>query len=202
MGARVVEQGAHPSCPAARSSGPDRGAPPGRTVTACGEEEFGLRRPFYSLYQRRLRHNLGSAPLPKHIAMILDGNRRWAKLAGLESAEHGHRAGADKLIEFAGWVDGLQIPHVTFYLLSTDNLQGRTGDELTALFDIIGTLALDLSTRWRVQHVGHDGGAARAAAVRAADRGGAGEGPLGAAHQPRDRLRRPHRDRRTRCAAS
>jgi short-chain Z-isoprenyl diphosphate synthase len=86
--------------------------------------------------------------------MILDGNRRWAKLAGLESAEHGHRAGADKLIEFAGWVDGLHIPHVTFYLLSTDNLRGRTDGELEALFDIIGTLALDLSTRWRVQHVG------------------------------------------------
>ena len=113
-----------------------------------------LRRPFYSVYQRRLRHNLETAPLPKHVAMILDGNRRWAKLAGLESAEHGHRAGADKLIEFAGWVDGLHIPHVTFYLLSTDNLHGRTDGELTALFDIIGTLALDLSTRWRVQHVG------------------------------------------------
>lgn len=113
-----------------------------------------LRRPFYSLYQRRLRHNLASSALPQHIAMILDGNRRWAKLVGLETAAHGHRAGADKLLEFAGWVDGLGIPHVTFYLLSTDNLRGRAGGELTALFDIIGTLALDLSTRWRVKHVG------------------------------------------------
>jgi short-chain Z-isoprenyl diphosphate synthase len=86
--------------------------------------------------------------------MILDGNRRWAKLAGLETPAHGHRAGADKLIEFAGWVDSLRIPHVTFYLLSTDNLRGRTDDELTDLFDIIGTLAVDLSARWRVQHVG------------------------------------------------
>jgi short-chain Z-isoprenyl diphosphate synthase len=138
-----------------------------------------LRRPFYSVYQRRLRHNLGSSALPQHVAMILDGNRRWAKLAGLESAEHGHRAGADKLLEFAGWVDGLQIPHVTFYLLSTDNLVGRTGGELTVLFDIIGTLALDLSTRWRVKHVGNTEGlpesllaALRTAEARSADRGG------------------------------
>ena len=113
-----------------------------------------LRRPFYSLYQRRLRHNLEGAPLPRHVAMILDGNRRWARLAGLESVAHGHRAGADKLLEFAGWVDEVGIPHVTFYLLSTDNLTGRTGGELTDLFDIIGALALDLSGRWRVQHVG------------------------------------------------
>ena len=113
-----------------------------------------LRRPFYSLYQRRLRHNLEGAPLPQHVAMILDGNRRWARQAGLGSAAHGHRAGADKLLEFAGWVDDVGIPHVTFYLLSTDNLTGRTGGELTDLFDIIGALALDLSGRWRVQHVG------------------------------------------------
>jgi short-chain Z-isoprenyl diphosphate synthase len=119
-----------------------------------GRGDRRLRRPFYSIYKRRLRHNLGASALPRHVAMILDGNRRWAKQAGLESPAHGHRAGADKLIEFAGWVDSLHIPHVTFYLLSTDNLRGRTGGELTDLFDIIGTLALDLSERWRVQHVG------------------------------------------------
>lgn len=139
-----------------------------------------LRRPFYSLYQRRLRHNLGSAPLPRHVAMILDGNRRWARLAGLESAEHGHRAGADKLLEFAGWVDGLHIPHVTFYLLSTDNLQGRQDEELTALFEIIGTLALDLSTRWRVKHVGTTEGLPESllTALRTAEEQGAGRSGL------------------------
>ncbi|MFD1720266.1 polyprenyl diphosphate synthase [Amnibacterium endophyticum] len=113
-----------------------------------------LRRPVYSLYQRRLRRNLAGAPLPRHVAMILDGNRRWARLAGLQSVAHGHRAGADRLLEFADWVDRVGIRHVTFYLLSTDNLRGRTGGELTDLFDIIGALALDLSSRWRVQHVG------------------------------------------------
>ena len=138
-----------------------------------------LRRPFYSVYKRRLRHNLSASALPQHIAMILDGNRRWARLAGLESPAHGHRAGADKLIEFAGWVDSLRIPHVTFYLLSNDNLRGRTGGELTDLFDIIGTLALDLSARWKVQHVGTTDGlpdgllaALQEAAARGADKPG------------------------------
>lgn len=113
-----------------------------------------LRRPFYSVYKRRLRHNLEGGPLPRHVAMILDGNRRWAKLVGHQTPAQGHRAGADKLLEFAGWVDGLGIRHVTFYLLSTDNLRGRTDGELVDLFDIIGTLAVDLSRRWRVKHVG------------------------------------------------
>jgi short-chain Z-isoprenyl diphosphate synthase len=117
-----------------------------------------LRRPAYRLYARRLRRNLERGPLPKHIAMILDGNRRWARQAGLESVAHGHRAGADKFLEFAGWVDDLHIPVVTFYLLSTDNLTGRDDEELIALFQIIGDLALELSDRWKVQHVGTTAG--------------------------------------------
>ncbi|HET6825114.1 MAG TPA: polyprenyl diphosphate synthase [Amnibacterium sp.] len=112
------------------------------------------RGPAYRLYGRRLRRNLEQGPLPKHIAMILDGNRRWARQVGLESAAHGHRAGAAKIVEFAGWVDGLGIPVITLYLLSTDNLTGRHSDELDALFGIIGDLATALSERWRVQHVG------------------------------------------------
>jgi short-chain Z-isoprenyl diphosphate synthase len=103
---------------------------------------------------------LEGAPLPAHVAMILDGNRRWAKGAGLASPAHGHRAGADKIREFAGWCDDLGIRMVTLYLLSTDNLSGRTTDELEALFGIIGDLATELSQvrDWRVQHVGSSAG--------------------------------------------
>lgn len=138
-----------------------------------------IRRPFYSVYQRRLRRNLGGGPLPRHIAMILDGNRRWARQAGLESAAHGHRAGADKLLEFADWVDGLRIPHVTFYLLSNDNLAGRTGGELSDLFDIIATLALDLAGRWRVQHVGTTEGLPPSLLRALTEAAAAGEGRTG-----------------------
>lgn len=117
-----------------------------------------IRTPLYRIYQRRLRRNLRRGPLPHHVAMILDGNRRWARLSGLASVAHGHRAGADKLFEFAGWLARLRVGVVTFYLLSTDNLGGRDDEELRALFGIIGELAADLSEHWRVQHVGSTAG--------------------------------------------
>jgi short-chain Z-isoprenyl diphosphate synthase len=135
--------------------------------------------PAYALYQRRLRRQLEGAPLPAHVAMILDGNRRWAKGAGLDSAAHGHRAGAHKVREFAGWCDDLGIRMVTLYLLSTDNLSGRTTEELEALFGIIGDLATELSQvrDWRVQHVGSSVGLPEhlTAALQAAEARGTGK---------------------------
>ena len=73
--------------------------------------------------------------------MIVDGNRRWAKQLGLESAAHGHRAGAAKIPEFLTWCDDLGIEVVTLYLLSADNLTGRGGEELEQLIGIIADLA-------------------------------------------------------------
>jgi short-chain Z-isoprenyl diphosphate synthase len=88
--------------------------------------------------------------------MIIDGNRRWARLRELETAAHGHRAGAAKYREFLVWCDDLGISVATLYLLSTDNLTGRPQEELDGLFEIIGDLAEDLShfRNWRIQHVG------------------------------------------------
>lgn len=110
----------------------------------------------YGLYQRRLRRGLTSAPIPRHVAMIIDGNRRWAKQLGFDSAAHGHRAGAAKMREFLEWCDDLGISVVTLYLLSSDNLTQRQQDELTDLFEIIAELAEDLShyRDWCVQQVG------------------------------------------------
>ncbi|MGL4339389.1 MAG: isoprenyl transferase [Rhodoglobus sp.] len=121
------------------------------------DRQFTLGRGFlYGVYQNRLRRFLSSQPLPHHIAMIIDGNRRWARLRELETAAHGHRAGAAKYREFLEWCDDLGISVATLYLLSTDNLTGRTASELDALFEIIADLADDLSTfrQWRIQHVG------------------------------------------------
>jgi short-chain Z-isoprenyl diphosphate synthase len=88
--------------------------------------------------------------------MIIDGNRRWARERALETAAHGHRAGAEKMREFLGWCDALGIRVVTLYLLSADNLVGRSDEELEQLFEIIGDLAADLAAEgdWRIQHVG------------------------------------------------
>lgn len=110
----------------------------------------------YGLYQSRLRRVLDRGALPHHVAMIIDGNRRWARLREMQTAAHGHRAGAAKYREFLEWCDGLGIAVATLYLLSTDNLTGRTTVELDGLFEIIGDLAEDLShfRDWRIQHVG------------------------------------------------
>ncbi|QJU53976.1 isoprenyl transferase [Herbiconiux sp. SALV-R1] len=114
----------------------------------------------YRLYQRRIRQHLDAQVLPKHVAMILDGNRRWAKQRLLGTAAHGHRAGAAKIREFLVWCDDLGIDVVTLYLLSTDNLSNRDGEELTELIEIIADLADDISRYrdWRVKHVGSNAG--------------------------------------------
>ena len=114
----------------------------------------------YGLYQNRIRRWLSTQELPKHVAMILDGNRRWAKQRLHDSAAPGHRAGAAKFREFLVWCDDLGIQVATLYLLSTDNLTGRTSEELDELFEIIADLADDIShfRDWRVQHVGSDDG--------------------------------------------
>ncbi|SFN97761.1 isoprenyl transferase [Mycetocola miduiensis] len=110
----------------------------------------------YNLYQKRLRRGLSSESLPHHVAMIIDGNRRWAKQLGYETAAHGHRAGAAKMREFLEWCDDLGVKVVTLYLLSSDNLSSRSTDELYDLIEIIADLAEELShyRDWRVKRVG------------------------------------------------
>ncbi|MBG6239302.1 short-chain Z-isoprenyl diphosphate synthase [Mycetocola sp. CAN_C7] len=110
----------------------------------------------YDLYQKRLRRGLNSEVLPHHVAMIIDGNRRWAKQLGYETAAHGHRAGAAKMREFLEWCDDLGVKVVTLYLLSSDNLTSRSPDELDDLIEIIADLAEELShyRNWRVKRVG------------------------------------------------
>jgi len=110
----------------------------------------------YGLYQRRIRRWLATQEMPKHVAMILDGNRRWARQNALATSAYGHRAGAAKFREFLVWCDDLGIAVTTLYLLSTDNLSGRKSEELDQLYEIIADLAEDLShfRNWRVQHVG------------------------------------------------
>ncbi|MHB1171177.1 MAG: isoprenyl transferase [Lacisediminihabitans sp.] len=127
----------------------------------------------YRVYQNRIRRWLTTQELPRHVAMILDGNRRWARQNALGTAAHGHRAGAAKFREFLIWCDDLGISVATLYLLSTDNLTGRKAEELDQLFEIIADLADDLSQfrDWRVQHVGSTDGlpASLVATLRAAE---------------------------------
>ena len=91
----------------------------------------------HGLYTNRLLAQIKQHSLPQHVAMILDGNRRFAKLQGLSDVAEGHRIGADKASEVIQWCDELQIPVVTLWGLSTDNLK-RTPEELEKVFALVG----------------------------------------------------------------
>ena len=116
----------------------------------------GGRGPLYRLYINRLRRRLTPDAVPHHVAMMIDGNRRWARQLGFDSAAHGHRAGAAKMREFLRWCDDLGVGVVSLYLLSNDNLVKRDSRELADLLEIIAELADEVSREpnWRVQHVG------------------------------------------------
>ena len=112
----------------------------------------------YRMYERRLTQDLDPERMPRHIGVMVDGNRRWARAFGATTQE-GHQAGADRILEFIGWCDELGIPVVTLYMLSTDNLT-RDPQELAPLLEIIKTTARKLAApqdgrlQARVQPVG------------------------------------------------
>ena len=88
----------------------------------------------YRLYTARLRRELTAAgTLPRHVGVIMDGNRRWARSAGLENASLGHRAGGDHLEDLLKWCGELGITHVTAFVCSTENLDRRDPDEIDFL---------------------------------------------------------------------
>ncbi|MCU0299640.1 MAG: isoprenyl transferase [Candidatus Nanopelagicales bacterium] len=115
---------------------------------------MGLRDVAYSVYERRLLAGLDSERIPRHVGVILDGNRRWASMQGT-SASTGHRAGAEKIAEFLRWCDDVDVEVVTLWLLSTDNLS-RPSEELSQLMGIITDTvdALAATQAWRIHPVG------------------------------------------------
>jgi len=96
----------------------------------------------YRLYANRLRRELAhTETLPRHVAVVMDGNRRWARRAGLGNPSLGHRQGAEHLDDLLGWCEGLGITHVTVFVCSTENLARRDADEITFLMNVITDLA-------------------------------------------------------------
>lgn len=117
---------------------------------------MGLRDAVYSVYERRLRSQLLGRPIPRHVAVMLDGNRRWARAAGFADVNHGHLAGAKRINDLLIWCTETGVQHVTLWLLSTDNLS-RPADELEPLLAIIEGVANELAddaNPWRITVVG------------------------------------------------
>jgi len=126
-----------------RSSRPARG----------GRARARLKELLYRVYERRLTSRLVPDRSPRHVGVILDGNRRWARAAG-GLPEHGHQAGAEKIHELLGWCAEARVEVVTLWLLSTDNL-ARPAEELQPLLGIIERTVTELAAAgWRVHPVG------------------------------------------------
>jgi short-chain Z-isoprenyl diphosphate synthase len=135
----------------------------------------------YSLYERRLRRQLAGRPVPRHVGVMCDGNRRWARASGMEDVTDGHRRGADKIEDLLRWSADAGVEVVTLWLLSTDNLS-RPASELEPLLGIIEDLVTDLAGprgQWRIKVVGaldllppETAHVLKAAAERTADRSG------------------------------
>ena len=108
----------------------------------------------YPAYEARVARRLDHDRVPKHVGVMLDGNRRWARAVGADTAQ-GHRAGAANIEPLLGWCEEIGVEVVTLWLLSTDNLN-RPAAELEPLLGIIGDAVETLAAegRWRLHPVG------------------------------------------------
>jgi short-chain Z-isoprenyl diphosphate synthase len=106
------------------------------------------------LYQWRVRWQLRGHQLPRHVALIMDGNRRWARSIGLANASLGHRYGAEHLEKVLGWCSELGVRHVTVWVASADNIRKRDPDEVAFLMqvaeDVIAAHLGRVGAGWRL----------------------------------------------------
>lgn len=89
----------------------------------------------YSFYERHLESEILKSPLPNHLAIVLDGNRRWARFHLLDPAV-GHNYGADKAEELLNWIQDIGVKITTLYILSTENLE-RKDEELENIYKLL-----------------------------------------------------------------
>jgi short-chain Z-isoprenyl diphosphate synthase len=111
----------------------------------------------YATYEQRLMAELDREKMPKHVAVMADGNRRWAREnAPGQPLVTGYRAGAAKLEQFVDWCDEAGVQVVTLWVLSTENFQRSSEAELAPLLEVIEQMvdALAATGRWPVQPVG------------------------------------------------
>ena len=113
-----------------------------------------VRRVLYPVYESRVVRHLPNDRVPRHVGVMLDGNRRWAKQVGADT-EHGHRAGAANIEPLLTWCEEVGVEVVTLWLLSTDNLN-RPAAELEPLLNIISEVVQQLAAKrqWRLHPVG------------------------------------------------
>lgn len=107
----------------------------------------------YRLYEDRLLAGLDRSRFPRHVGVILDGHRRYARSEGLASYTDSYRAGMARFEEFVDWAADLDIPAVTAWLLSKENLD-RPSAELEPYFAVLVELFGRLPDRCRRHGMG------------------------------------------------
>ncbi len=112
----------------------------------------------YALYTRRLRRQVRTGQLPGHVGLIMDGNRRWARQAGMANPSLGHRAGAEHAEQVLSWCEAAGIRNVTVFICSTENLLHRDNAEVGYLMQVIEDVVTERlarrDARWQVHVAG------------------------------------------------
>ena len=89
--------------------------------------------------------------MPKHIAIIMDGNRRWAKAKGLPP-NYGHKEGAKTLEKIVRYCNKIGLKYITVYAFSTENWK-RAQDEVNALMLLLQSYLDDYSKRADTENI-------------------------------------------------
>lgn len=109
-----------------------------------------LRRQLETAYERQLQRSVSGAPT--HVAVIQDGNRRYASKQGDEASD-GHREGAKTTERVLDWCDDIGVEELTLYTFSTENFE-RPEQENESLFDLLEDKLYEFADAERV----HDSG--------------------------------------------
>ena len=95
-----------------------------------------------------VRQKINPKKLPQHIAIIMDGNRRWARAHGLPVSK-GHEAGAQNLEKIVDYCRDTGIKHLTVYALSTENWRKRSIKEVRGIFRLLLKIAKTKAEEYR-----------------------------------------------------
>ncbi len=109
--------------------------------------------PLYRLYERRLLRQMDSSRFPRHVGVILDGHRRYARQSGLGAYVDSYWEGMRRFEDFVDWSAELDIPAVTAWALSKDNL-GRSSAQLEPIYEVLTSFFTRIPQRCRRHGMG------------------------------------------------
>jgi short-chain Z-isoprenyl diphosphate synthase len=107
----------------------------------------------YYLYERRLLHKVRHRHVPRHVGIILDGNRRYARERGLVDPLEAYELGARKLDDVLEWCAQLSVPAVSLWVFSTENLR-RPAAEVSGILSAVESKLIQLARNPRIHRLG------------------------------------------------